>query len=55
MATGLKSINIDPDLHEYLKNNADRIGMKFRAFIEQILEGKRDGEGMPVPAKGKKS
>jgi len=40
MAAGLalKSINIDPSLHAKLKAESDRLGMKFRMYVEQLLK-----------------
>lgn len=38
MASGLKSINISPELHQKLKTESDRLGMKFRLYIEQLIK-----------------
>jgi hypothetical protein len=35
--TALKNVAINPTLHAKLKAQSDRIGMKFRIYIENIL------------------
>ena len=35
---GLKSIQIEPALHAKLKAESDRLGMKFRLYIEGLLK-----------------